>query len=460
MRKTSSSMDTKEIALTIYNDGFGAIKEIREIEFDGNETELIYSDVAQKIETESLIVQGLNILEFNYDFDLVSGEKLLEKYLDKEVFLKNQKTGEEKSCRLLSIEGVALGVLAPQGCVFEDNKSKQIYISPKETNIILPSLPSGLIIKPALVWKLNKADKTQAKEIKVSYLSKGFKWKANYVIELENETLDINGWAEIENECGTSFENVKIKLIAGDINRNSPDDFSLDERLELPNPNIVYSTTYVPSVEEKVFFDYHMYTLNYLTTLKNKQTKQINILNGSKIPYKQYYDINSREEKVNIIIEFENKKNNGLGIAIPKGIVKLYKTDEDDNSLEFIGEDSINHTPKNETIKLLIGQAFDIKVNHIQAGQKTIDDYVYYKEEYIIKNHKDTDAEIHLVEYTRGRNSLFELLRGIRSTSIEMVESSHEYEQLAYKINYNIIVPANDEVKIEFEYRIHDPIQR
>jgi len=460
MRKTSSSMDTKEIALTIYNDGFGAIKEIREIEFDGNETELIYSDVAQKIETESLIVQGLNILEFNYDFDLVSGEKLLEKYLDKEVFLKNQKTGEEKSCRLLSIEGVALGVLAPQGCVFEDNKSKQIYISPKETNIILPSLPSGLIIKPALVWKLNKADKTQAKEIKVSYLSKGFKWKANYVIELENETLDINGWAEIENECGTSFENVKIKLIAGDINRNSPDDFSLDECLELPNPNIVYSTTYVPSVEEKVFFDYHMYTLNYLTTLKNKQTKQINILNGSKIPYKQYYDINSREEKVNIIIEFENKKNNGLGIAIPKGIVKLYKTDEDDNSLEFIGEDSINHTPKNETIKLLIGQAFDIKVNHIQAGQKTIDDYVYYKEEYIIKNHKDTDAEIHLVEYTRGRNSLFELLRGIRSTSIEMVESSHEYEQLAYKINYNIIVPANDEVKIEFEYRIHDPIQR
>lgn len=424
MRKITSSIDTKEIALTIYNGGFGAVKEIRTVNMDGNETELVYADVAQKIETDSLIVEGLNILEFNYDFDLVDRDKLLRKYIDKEVFLKDRKTGERKSCRLLSVEGAGR-------CVLEDNESKEIYLD-TQSEIVLPSLPSGLIVKPALVWKISE---TNTDEVKVSYLSEGFSWNANYVIELKNQTLNITGWAEIENQCGMTFENARIKLIAGDVNRIQNEDKDYELKM------YVCESSAAPQAEEKAFFDYHMYTLKHLTTLKDNQTKQINILGGSEIPFKQYYKLDLHEEKADIIVEFQNIKESGLGIAIPKGKIKLYKADDADNSLEFIGEDSIDHTPKDEAIILTIGKAFDITFDYTEIDRKKLSGFEHYKYECVIKNHKDADAEIHFEPYVWG--------------TWEMVTSSHEYAKLASnQIEYTIIVPADSAMKVEFEYRI------
>jgi hypothetical protein len=195
LRKISNAADTKELSLTIYNGGFGAVKETRAVSLTGAETELIFADVAQQIETDSLLVEGLNILEFNYDYDLVDRDKLLKKYIDKEVYLKDRKTGEKKSCRLLSVEGAGR-------CVLEDNDTKEIYID-AQAEIVLPSLPSGLIVKPALVWKIGKST---SENVKVSYLSKGFKWNANYVIDILEETLNIAGWVELIYNCnGTTI---------------------------------------------------------------------------------------------------------------------------------------------------------------------------------------------------------------------------------------------------------------
>ncbi len=429
MRKISSSIDTKDIALTIYNGGFGAVKEIRTINMVGNETELVYEDVAQKIETDSLIVEGLNVLEFNYDFDLVDRDKLLRKYIDKEVFLKDRKTSERKSCRLLSVESACR-------CVLEDNESKEIYLD-TQSEIVLPSLPSGLIVKPALVWKIVE---TNTDEVKVSYLSEGFSWDANYVVELKNQTLNITGWAEIENQCGMTFENARIKLIAGDVNRIQDEDNDYGLKMYACESSVA------PQAEEKAFFDYHMYTLNHLTTLKDNQTKQINILGGSEVPYKLYYKLDLHEEKADIIVEFQNIEESGLGIAIPKGKIKLYKADDADNSLEFIGEDSIDHTPKDEAIKLSIGKAFDISFDYTEINRKKLGGFEHYKYECVIKNHKDTDAEIHFEPYVWG--------------VWEMVISSHEYvKKTSTQIEYTIIVPADSETKVEFEYRIDRRIE-
>ena len=168
MNKISTATDTKDISVTIYNGGFGAVKETRNVNLTGVETELIFADVAQQIEADSLLVEGLNILEFNYDYDLVGREKLLKKYIDKEVFLKDRETGEKRSCRLLSVEGTGR-------CVLEDSTTKEIYID-TQAELILPSLPSGLIVKPALVWKIAP---TNTDKVKVSYLSRGFNWNAN-----------------------------------------------------------------------------------------------------------------------------------------------------------------------------------------------------------------------------------------------------------------------------------------
>lgn len=425
MKKLSTATDTQDISLTIYNGGFGAIKETRIVSLTGAEIELVFADVAQQIETDSLLVEGLNILEFNYDYDLVDKDKLLRKYIDKEVYLKDRKTGEKKSCRLLSVEGAGR-------CVLEDNTTKEIYIDAQE-ELVLPSLPSGLIVKPALVWKIAP---TKTDSVKVSYLSQGFNWNANYVIELFEKTLNIAGWAEIQNQSGTTFENAKIKLIAGDVNRiKKDDDYDVEDRM------YVCESAAAPQAEEKSFFDYHMYTLLNPTTLKDNQTKQINILNGSDIPYKRYYQLNMRDEKVNVIVEFANKKESGLGIAMPKGKIKFYKADEADNSLEFIGEDSIGHTPKDEDIKLTIGNAFDITFTYREVERKKIDGFEYYKYEYIIKNHKEEPAEVHFEHYAWG--------------VWEMVSSTHEYTKKASGlIEFSVNVPADSEIKVDFEYKI------
>lgn len=425
MKKLSTAADTKNISLTIYNGGFGAIKETRIVNLTGDETELVFADVAQQIETDSLLVEGLNILEFNYDYDLVDRDKLLKKYIDKEVFLRDRKTGEKISCRLLSVEGGGR-------CVLEDNSTKEIYID-TQAEMVMPSLPSGLIVKPALVWKIapGKTD-----NVKVSYLSKGFNWNANYVIELLGKTLNIAGWAGIENQSGTTFENTRIKLIAGDVNRiREEDGDGTEDRM------CVYESTQVPQAEEKSFFEYHMYTLLHPTTLKDNQTKQINILNGLNIPYKRYYQLNTRDEKVNAIVEFANKKESGLGIAMPKGKIKLYKADEADNSLEFIGEDSIGHTPKDEDIKLTSGNAFDITFTFKEVERKKIGNFEHYKYEYIVKNHKEEQAEVHFEHYVRG--------------VWKMVSSSHEYsKKTSGMIEFSNNVPPDSEIKVEFEYKI------
>jgi hypothetical protein len=422
MKKLSTSADTKEIAVTIYNDGFGAVKEKRTVNISESDNELIFADVAQMIETDSLIVEGLNILEFNYDFDLVNKSKLLLKYIDKEVFLKDRTTRDMISCRLLSIDNDGQ-------CVFENNESKEIYID-TQLEIVLPSLPSGLLVKPALVWKIANSN---TNEVNVSYLSKGFTWNANYVVELKNSKLNIIGWAEVNNISGMTYKNSKIKLIAGDVNRIESHNITFGMR-ESAAPT--YS-----AAEEKVFFDYHMYTLKSPTTLKDNQTKQISILSQTEIPFKQYYKLDLYEKKADVIIEFANTCENGLGLAFPKGKIKIYKEDEADNSLEFIGEDKIGHTPKDEIIKLAVGKAFDITFEYKEIDKMKIADYEHYKYECVVKNHKDIDVEIRFEPYVWG--------------NWKMVESSHKYnKKSSSQLEYIVSVPTDSETKIQFEFKI------
>jgi Uncharacterized conserved protein len=423
MKKYSTAQDCKDLSLTIYNGGFGAVKETLALNLMGNETEIVYSDVAQKIETDSLLVEGLNVLEFNYDYDLVGKEKLLTKYIDKEVFLKDRKTGEKRQCRLLSVEKA-------DTCVLEDVETHEIYVDSQQ-ELILPSLPAGLLLKPALLWKI---EASTAKDINVSYLSNGFEWFANYVAELGDKTLNIAGWAEIKNQSGATFPDARIKLIAGDVSKSSRP--ATDEYMSVMS---MYSRPMSQQAQEKTFFEYHMYTLTNPTTLKSNETKQINILNGENITYKKYYILDSYRQKARTIVEFDNKESNGLGIPLPKGKVKLYRVDEDDRSLEFIGEDSIDHTPTDETVTLELGNAFDIAFD-TRETQRTEYDYKYYRYECTIRNHKHEDADIHF-DYR------------IPDTG-EFAAASHPFEQADHCLKFKLTIPADSQEMVWFEYRI------
>lgn len=424
MAKISTAADTKELGLTIYNGGFGLVKEKRRLNFDEYDPEIIYADVAQRIETDSLVVEGLNVLEFNYDYDLANREKLLLKYIGREVTLRERKTGARKNCRLLSVEGGG-------SCVFEDVESKEIYLD-TAWEIILPSLPSGLLVKPALVWK---SDGKPAGEVQVSYLSGGFRWAANYVVELKDKSLRIVGWAEIENNSGMTYTEAKVKLIAGDVNRAFEDEPVYGKRLYLTVEEAA------PQAEEKAFFDYHMYTLRQTTTLKDNQTKQVCLLTANRVPFTQYYCLNFNKNKAEVVVELCNDRQSGLGLAIPKGKVKVYKEDEADGSLEFIGEDWVEHTPKDEEIKLVVGSAFDLVYDYKEVDHKKISGYEHHVCQCVIRNHKETQVEV------RFEPTIWGLW--------EMVDSSHEYNKKSSgKLEYRVVVPAEGAVTVRFEYRV------
>lgn len=428
MRYVSTAQDTMDLSLTIYNEGFGTVKEVRKAQIGKSVDEILYLDVAKLIETDSLISDGLNIIEFNYDYDLVSREKLLGKYIDRNVVLKNRKSREMREVRVLSADGTL---------IFEDVLTREIYLDSRD-ELVLPSLPERLMVKPSLIWKIGESE---LHELRTSYISQGFSWTVNYVVELKTDRLNIVGWAKIVNESGRTYENARLKLIAGEVKRVE------DYR---PIYEVQEARMYAPpmkaAAEEKAFFDYHMYTLNQRTDLKDNQTKQVNIFVGEDVPFERYYKAYNRDERARITLEFQNKEDVGLGKPMPKGILKIYQADDADDSLEFLGEDQIEHTPKGERVILDIGEAFDIVLEDKEISRRSLEGFDYVKRETIIRNHKEEDVLVHF------SLSLYE--------RFEVAKTSHEYEmEYSGTLLFKVRIPKDSEAVIKVEYtsdkRIH-----
>lgn len=386
------------------------------------------------IETDSIIINGLDVLELNYDYDLVNQEKLLNKYLNKNIFIYDKNQNKREEYRLLSTGGMVL----------EKVDTKEIVINPSG-EIILPKLPDELIVKPALVWKIKPCS---SNEIKVSYITKGLNWTAEYVINTKKDFLDLSGWVNINNTSGTTFENTKLKLIAGIVNRASDTTNNNYDDIELEMEPINGT-----SFEERSFNDYHLYTMSRQTTLKDNQSKEINFLNIEGISYKKYYEYYqySNCQNPNIVLEFENKQENGLGIPLPQGKAKIYSQNEDDSNMELIGESTLNHTPKDEIIKLSLGKAFDIicKEGTVKDDSDELGEYgnSFVTYHYNIVNHKDEDVIIKLF-YGISHNHW-----KIEDTSdpIVYVDSSI--------ISFCINLEANEKREVKFLYSFNDDIK-
>lgn len=418
---TSTSSEAEEITLTIYNNNLGAVKELRRAPLLIGYQQINYLDVAALIETDSILVEGVEILEMNYEYDLVNKAKLLEKYLGHTVYL--NKESKRESFRLLSVA---------QGLVLEHEGTKEIVLDPVD-ELILPKLPDGLIIRPAIVWKIKPSESEQ---IKVSYLTKGFSWNVNYVINLREDKLSLVGWVNIKNETGTTFTNSKIKLIAGEVKRVIKEE-------EYPLPIRMYSDLEIREdmvpFEEKEFADYHLYTLHGHTTLKNEQSKQIRLFQADNVPCKVYYECRTGWKRANIKITFDNRETSNMGFALPKGIIKVYQEDQADGQHEFIGEDQIDHTPKNEMVSLHIGEAFDIVCEHQRKElQRVGRGHTAESHEVIIRNHKSEPAHIKLSHYVYQR-------------FWRISETSHQYtKEGSNLLLYNLQISSGDEVVVRF----------
>ncbi|MZQ76249.1 MAG: DUF4139 domain-containing protein [Peptoclostridium sp.] len=426
MTYISSSDQTTDIAITIYNDGFGMVKERRKIDIDRNENIVQFQDVAQKIEIDSLIVECIDVEEFNYDYDLVSREKLLEKYLDKIIYIYDKNEKSKNECRLLSTK---------DGIVLENVETKEILLNPS-AEIILPELPGGLIVKPALIWKIRLEE---SEEVKVSYLTNGLSWIANYVIEMHDKSLKFAGRVNISNNSGATFKDAQIKLIAGDVNRYKKESSH-------GIPRIMSSDENAPgNILKKTFYDYHMYSLQNSTTLENNQDKQISFFSCNDVEYARYYeyDLDCHDDDVKVIIEIENKPENGLGIPLPKGIIKAYKDDGEVGNLEFIGEDSIEHIHQGEKIKLNTGNAFDIKCQERVMEHKRTGNVENYRKQFIISNHKDEEIIIKVHSYMD------------KDKSWEMISTTDDYAKItADHIKFTVNIQAYSEKVIDFKYKV------
>jgi hypothetical protein len=435
--------DQTGVALTVYNVNLGLVKDIRDIKLPNGISQLRFMDVASKIIPASVYIRSLKnpdsleILEQNYEYDLLNPQKLLDKFVGKKVKLysKNQYTEREEivEAMLLSNNG---------GPVFQIG-DEITYGYPGR--IIFPRIPEDLISKPTLVWLLDNT-LSSGQTVEASYLTNGINWMADYVVTLneKDNMANLLGWVTIDNRSGTSYQNASLKLVAGDVNRVR-DQHEYQDKMEYAARAMVKE-----QFKEDSLFEFHIYSLQRLSTIKNNQTKQINLVTADTIPvnkelvyygagqyYRSRYGEKISNQKVGVFVEIENKKGNNLEMPLPKGTVRVYKHDKE-GSLQFVGEDSIDHTPKDEKVRIKLGDAFDVVGSRIQTNWKKIA-YDTYEVgfEVSLRNHKEEDVVVRVIEPIPG--------------DWKILETSHEYIKTdAFTAEFNIPVPKDMEVKLKY----------
>jgi hypothetical protein len=422
------------------------VKDIRLIDLKPGIHELKFMDVAGKIDPTTVHIKSLingssiNVLEQNYEYDLLSPQKLLEKYVGQKVQLAtfNNETKKEEiiEATLLSTQG---------GNIFQIGD--KIHIG-HYGRILLSKIPENLISQPTLVWMLeNRLPKPQ--KVEASYLTSGINWKADYVTVLnKSDTMtDMTGWVTIDNRSGATYQNALLKLVAGDIHRVKG-----EMRMDYARP-MAAAKEASQQFKEESFFEYHLYTLDRRTTIKDNQTKQMSLLDANQVPVKklfifsghpQYYysryDQRTNKQKVGVFLELENTRKNNLGMPLPKGTIRVYKEDKD-GSLQFVGEDRIDHTPKDEKFKIKIGEAFDVVGEKTQTEYKHLGYNLYEVAfEVSLRNHKKEDIKVLVEEPIPG--------------DWEMLSNTHSYEKLqANLIRFNVPVVKDQEVKVKYRIR-------
>jgi len=372
-------------------------------------------------------------------------QKLLDKYVGKDVKLltKNPYTEQEEIviATLLSNNGQPIFKIGDEITFGHPGR------------IIFPGVPEDLNAKPTLVWMLDN-DLPSTQKIEASYLTNGINWRSDYVVTLndKDDKADLSGWVTIDNHSGATYRNAKLKLVAGDVNRARNENEYEDKMMRLAG--MAAKKESAPQFKEDSFFEYHIYTLERTATVKDNQTKQISLVTAGDSPGKKEllyqganYFFTSRyneamsNQKIGVFVELQNRKENNLGIPLPKGTVRVYKADRE-GSLQFVGEDSIDHTPKDEKIRIKLGDAFDVVGSRKQTDWKKIAYDTYEAAfEISIRNHKKEDVVVKVVEPVPG--------------DWKMLSSSHEYSKSeAFTAEFNIPVPKDQDVKLTYRVRM------
>jgi hypothetical protein len=447
--KPSTLADQQSVAVTIYNENLALVKDTRRVLLDSGLNRLALREVSGRMRPETAQLRSLThpgslaLLEQNFDFDLLTPAKLLEKYVGRDVRIvrAHPQTGAEsvETARVLAANS---GVVLKIGDRIETGLPGRI---------VYDSVPPNLRDRPTLVTELNSARAGQ-QTLELSYLSGGLAWKADYVAELNaaDSALDLNGWVTLTNTSGTAYPNAKLQLVAGDVNRVRE-----ELRFAAKAAGMAVEAPAARAMAEESLFEYHLYTLQRPTTIADKQTKQVALLGASGVPVvkelvlqgNDYYYRSSagrvgQKMKVGVFVQFENRESSRLGLPMPKGIVRVYKKDSAGNA-QFIGEDRIDHTPKNEKVRLKLGDAFDVTADKKQTDFKRRDTYSPWSHvhesayEIVLKNAKQEPVTVIVREPVPG--------------DWTMLEQSHKHEKVASgTAEWKIRVPAEGSATLKY----------
>lgn len=424
-----------DVAITVYNQNLALVKEGRTLDFLKGVNQMRLTDVAASIDPTSVHFKlrgsdKIELLEQNYQYDLVSSDKILQKYLGNTVNIV-MKNGDLVSGKFLSLSSGYMVLQLEDGAVRLINSQEMLSVT-------APKLPEGLIVTPTLEW-LIASDVTGKREAEISYLTSNISWHAEYIAQLDKDdkNLRLSAWVSLDNQSGKTYKDAKLKLVAGDINRVQP---------PLLAKGAMYESMAVDAsgrgFEEKTFFEYHLYTLQQPTTVANNETKQVSLFAPANTAVKKLYRYEAMpgSTDVNVVVTFKNSEAAGLGMPIPAGKIRITKLDSD-GSEEFVGEDAINHTPRNEEVELRVGNAFDVVAETNVVDSRRISDRV--REETVevkLRNRKTDDISLNV------RYRLF--------GDWQILESNFEYvKKNANQLEFTVPAKADTETVLKFRVR-------
>ena len=448
---STSLNDQSDLSVTVYNSNIALVRDVRNLSLPSGVFRLKLMDIAATINPATVHFRSLNepdklgVLEQNYEYDLLEPAKLLHKYVGKEVTLVRSYMDNGTTKR----EEIKATLLADNnGPVWKIGND--IVTGGYAESYRFPEVPANLFDRPTLLMSLENSG-SRKQQIEASYLAGNLSWNSDYVLTVgrEDKAADLDGWVTLINNSGTAFRNARLQLVAGDLNRIQPAPASMQAR-----DMVMAKAARAEQFAQENFSEYHLYTLGRKTSVEDKETKQISLLEGSGVPVEKRFVINGQnfyyhnqqnpgtpiKDNVMVFYKFKNEEKSGLGMPMPAGNVRVYQKDSKGNIL-FVGEDRIDHTPKDEALNIHIGNAFDVISERKQTDYKRIDTHLWEMEfEITLRNHKDSPISVEVNEPIGG--------------DWEMLTSSYKYTKTAaWAAQFNVPVAANGTSLLKYRIR-------
>ncbi len=450
--QTSTETDQKDLAVTVYNSNIALVRDVRHLRLPVGTVDLRFMDIAAAVNPATVHIvsltapKELTVLEQNYEYDLLSPQKLLQKYVGKELTLIRLRS-ENNTTKEESVKALLLAY--NEGPVWK--VGNEIITGMGADRYVFPDLPENLYSKPTLVWLLDNR-RAGEQTLEASYLTNQVNWNADYVLTIgaDQKAADLNGWVTIVNQSGTAFKNALLQLVAGELHRVVERGAPMGRVMAMKAAEAA-----APQFAEEAISEYHLYTLERRTTLQNNETKQISLLASPGIHIDKVFEVDGQQfyyhnaqrpgqpfkDPVKVRIKFKNAEANSLGIPLPAGTVRVYQGDSK-GRVQFVGEDRIEHTPKDETLDLYIGNAFDIVAERKQTDFQTLGPRSYEMAfEIALRNHKPEPITVLVNEPIGG--------------DWRILESTFKWEKAAaFAAQFTVPVPANGESILKYRVRV------